>query len=74
MKTVNSNNTDVTNTEDVWPKIEADLQFAVDNLPATWGAEVGRANTWAAKATIGKSIYVSKEVLCCLSIAAGYYC
>lgn len=45
---------DVTNTVDIWPKIEEDLTFAVANLPATWGAEVGRANLWAAKALLAK--------------------
>ena len=24
----------VSNTEDIWPKIEADFRFAYDNLPA----------------------------------------
>ncbi|MEP7230001.1 MAG: RagB/SusD family nutrient uptake outer membrane protein [Ginsengibacter sp.] len=53
-ETVSPANTDVTNTVDVWPKIEADLQFAVDNLPETW-SEVGRANKWAAKAYLAKA-------------------
>ena len=54
-ETVDENNTAVTNTEDIWPKIEADLQFAVDNLPESWGGEKGRANVWAAKATLAKA-------------------
>jgi starch-binding outer membrane protein, SusD/RagB family len=45
-------NTD--NTVDAWPKIEADLQFAVANLPDTWPGEPGRANSWAAKAMLAK--------------------
>jgi len=46
-------NTD--NTVDAWPKIEADLQFAVTNLPDSWSAgEPGRANVWAAKAMLAK--------------------
>ena len=53
-ETVNQDNTDVTNTEDVWPKIEDDLKFAVDNLPETW-SEVGRVNKWAAKAMLAKA-------------------
>lgn len=47
-------NTDVTNTVDIWPKIEEDLNFAVANLPDTW-SEVGRANSWAAKSFLAKA-------------------
>lgn len=53
-ETVNPQNTDVTNTVDVWPNIEADLQFAVQNLPETW-SDVGRVNSWAAKALLAKA-------------------
>jgi starch-binding outer membrane protein, SusD/RagB family len=53
--TVNPTNTVQTNTTDVWPNIEADLNFAVDNLPASWGGDVGRANVWAAKAALAKA-------------------
>ena len=53
--TVDPQHTTVTNTVDVWPKIEADLQYAVANLPATWGAAVGRINSWAAKALLAKA-------------------
>jgi len=42
-----------TNTVDVWPSIEADISFAADNLPETFG-EVGRVNKWAAKALLAK--------------------
>jgi hypothetical protein len=52
-ETVNSANTDVTNTADAWPRIEEDLQFAVANLPETW-SEVGRVNKWAATALLAK--------------------
>ncbi len=37
----------------IWDQIEADFQFAVDNLPTTQ-SEVGRPNSWAAKAYLGK--------------------
>ncbi len=37
----------------IWDQIEADFQFAIDNLPPTQ-AEPGRANAWAAKAYMGK--------------------
>jgi starch-binding outer membrane protein, SusD/RagB family len=44
---------EVSNSVDLWPKIEADFQFAYDNLPATQSA-VGRANKWAAGAYLAK--------------------
>jgi hypothetical protein len=59
-ETVNPTNTAVSNTPfatvsaEVWGKIEADLQFAADNLPDSWGTDVGRANKWAAKAMLAK--------------------
>lgn len=46
--------TKVGNTEDIWPKIEADLQFAYENLPPRQ-AQVGRANKWSAAATLAKA-------------------
>jgi len=54
-ETVDPTNTAVSNSTDVWPQIEADLQFAVANLPETWGSDVGRANSWAAKALLAKT-------------------
>jgi len=42
------------NTEDIWPKIEADFKYAADNLPATQ-SEVGRVNKWAATAYLAKT-------------------
>lgn len=53
--TVSQFNTAVTNTTDVWPQIEADLNYAVANLPESWGSQVGRANSWAAKAMLAKA-------------------
>src|SRR5680860_483433 len=44
----------VSNTEDIYPKIEADFSFAADNLTETKG-QVGRANKWAAKAFLAKT-------------------
>ena len=44
---------DVVNNKDLWPLIEADMKFAVDNLPPTQ-PQVGRVNSWAAKAYLGK--------------------
>lgn len=49
----------VPNDQDIWPNIEADFQFAMDNLPETQ-AEVGRANMWAAASYLAKT-YVYQE-------------
>ena len=46
-------NFNVPNTADIWPNIEADFQFAVDNLPLTQSS-VGRANKWAATVYLAK--------------------
>jgi len=37
----------------IWDQIEADFQFAIDNLPASQ-AQTGRPSSWAAKAYLGK--------------------
>lgn len=50
----------VPNDKDIWPNIEADLKFAVANLPATQSA-VGRANSWAAKAYLAKVYMYQKK-------------
>lgn len=42
------------NEAPIWPKIEADLQFAADNLTPT-KPDAGRANSWAAKAFLAKA-------------------
>ena len=55
-----SNNYLVPNTTDIWPKIEADLNYAVANLPSDQ-AEVGRANVWAAKAFLAKAYMFEKK-------------
>ncbi|GAB2525713.1 RagB/SusD family nutrient uptake outer membrane protein [Spirosoma aerophilum] len=41
------------NTADIWPQIEADFQYAIDNLPTT-KVNVGRASQWMAKAYLAK--------------------
>ena len=43
----------VPNTEDIYPKIEADVKFAANNLTET-KSEVGRVNKWAAKSLLAK--------------------
>lgn len=50
----------VTNATDIWPKIEADLKFAMDNLPETQGA-AGRANKWAAASYLAKAYLYEKK-------------
>lgn len=45
---------EVSNTADLWPMIEADLQFAVDNLPSVQTA-AGRANKYAAEGFLAKA-------------------
>jgi hypothetical protein len=47
-------NYNVTNTIPIWPKIEADFQFATDNLTPT-KPDAGRVNNWAAKAFLAKA-------------------
>ena len=49
------NSSDVNaNNAEVWPKIEADLQYAISNLPET-NPQVGRVNKWAAQAYLAKA-------------------
>jgi hypothetical protein len=42
-------------SSDLWPFIEADFQYAFENLPETQN-EAGRANKWAAGAYLGKTL------------------
>ena len=42
------------NPGNIWEKIEADLQYAADNLPDSQ-AEIGRPTSWAAKAYLAKA-------------------
>ena len=51
---------EVTNTADLWPMIEADFQFAYQNLPETQPA-IGRANKWAAGAYLAKAYVYQKK-------------
>lgn len=57
---VGQNNYLVSNTVDAWPGIEADFQYAASNLPATQ-SEVGRGNSWAAKAFLAKCYLYQKK-------------
>ena len=49
----------VQNSSDVWGKIEADFQFAFDNLPETQG-QIGRVNKWAAGAYLSQNIFIPR--------------
>jgi len=49
----------VPNDADIWPKIEADLKYAYDNLPETMNAK-GRVNKWAAGALLAKAYLYQK--------------
>lgn len=50
-----ANSTKVPNTEEIWSKIEADLDFAYKNLPSRWAGFPGRATKWAAGAMLAKA-------------------
>ena len=50
----------VTNTTDLWPKIEEDFTFAWTNLPETQSAP-GRPNKWAAGAYLAKALLYQKK-------------
>jgi starch-binding outer membrane protein, SusD/RagB family len=54
------NSTKIPNTEDIWPKIEADFTFAAANLPAVQ-AQKGRASKWAAKTYLAKALLFQKK-------------
>lgn len=48
------------NDKDVWPAIEADFKFAMDNLPETQ-AEIAKVNKWAAAAYLAKCYMFEKK-------------
>lgn len=58
----------VKNDVDLWPKIEADMLFAYENLPEKQG-QVGRVNKWAAAAYLAKIYMYQKK----FSDAKGLY-
>ncbi len=57
--TFGAGNYNVPNTESIWPKIEADFQFAANNLAPT-NADRGRANSWAAKCFLAE-VYMQQH-------------
>lgn len=50
----NTKDRNLPNDTDIWPKIEADFKFAMDNLPEVQN-EPGRANKWAAASYLAKT-------------------
>ncbi|GAB3167313.1 RagB/SusD family nutrient uptake outer membrane protein [Telluribacter humicola] len=54
------NSTRLTNDKDIWPNIEADFKFALDNLPETQ-TQKGRATKWAAAAMLGKAYLFQRK-------------
>lgn len=44
--------------KDVYALIVSDLSYAVDNLPPSWGDEVGRPTSWSAKALLA-NVYLT---------------
>ncbi|MEP7323775.1 MAG: RagB/SusD family nutrient uptake outer membrane protein [Saprospiraceae bacterium] len=55
-----ANSTKIPNTENIWPKIEADFDFAAKNLPLVQ-TQKGRATQWAAKAYLAKAYIFQKK-------------
>jgi len=55
----NTENVNQPNDREIWGDIEADFQFAYDNLPATQ-SDRARANSWAAASYLGK-VYLYQE-------------
>jgi len=51
----------------IWDQIEADFQFAIDNLPASQ-SEPGRANSWTAKAYLGKVLLQERKWASALTV------
>ena len=52
--TYSNGNYNIGNPGPIWPQIEADLKFAMANLPATQ-PQIGRANKYAAEAFLAKA-------------------
>jgi len=52
----------IPNTSPAWDKIEADLQFAIDNLPPSFPDEPGRADKYAAEAVKAQAHMYQNEL------------
>jgi hypothetical protein len=60
--TYENNNYHVSNEKDIWPDIEKDLRFAIDNLQTTpYGGAVGRATKYTAMALLAKAYMFQKK-------------
>lgn len=57
--TFSEGNYNVPNTESIWPYIEKDFQFAMDNLAETH-PDAGRPNNWAAQCFLAK-VYMQQD-------------
>ncbi|HTE24217.1 RagB/SusD family nutrient uptake outer membrane protein [Flavitalea sp.] len=51
----------VPNDKDIWPNIVNDFKFGMDNLPVTFGVDIGRVNKWGAATYLGKSYLYQKK-------------
>src|SRR5438552_6077568 len=56
-----SGNGNISNTESIWPKIEADLQAAIPDLPDAQPSMPGRVNVWVAKAFLAKAYMLQNK-------------
>ena len=59
-ETINTTNAKVPNSEDIWPKIMADFDFARTTLAATKD-EIGRINKWGAAAMMQKRYFIKRK-------------
>lgn len=50
----------IPNDKDIWPMIEADFKYAAENLNEIQDV-IGRANSWAAKAYLAKTLLYEKK-------------
>ena len=48
------------NDEDIWPRIEEDFEFAMENLPEQQ-SDLGRANSWAAASYLAKAFVYQEK-------------
>jgi starch-binding outer membrane protein, SusD/RagB family len=75
--TYDAGNYYLSNEEDIWPRIEDDLKYAVTNLPPVQ-SEIGRANHYSAEALLAKAYlfqnkYDSAKILLDEIIGSGVY-
>ncbi|MBY0435798.1 MAG: RagB/SusD family nutrient uptake outer membrane protein, partial [Cyclobacteriaceae bacterium] len=57
----------VSNDQDIWPQIEADLKFGYDNLGEKF-PEIGRINKWVAAAMYAKALMYQKKFAAALPV------